>query len=342
MRGRRLFYGVLAAVSACILAGASLTASAGESRWDSSTSRDENNNIRIDFEEIQVTLPASWSGKCQMGTGTDSVSFYQTKSRELYTRELGYPNGGWLFSINWTQNTDYLADDPNYMTLGPGYDGIYYASFPTDFQGYANDADACSEFQSMSGDIEWIKANMKITFDGESIFVMDNDYILPLSSSAYLSESELSGMSADEIQMAINEIYARHHRKFVIQSIQDYFNSKSWYSGTVEAADFDVSVMNTYEGANINLMVEYLNNMAASDQNITVLPASTKDAYGMIIESGSGYFKVRQADGSVIQFWYDTAKLDSMGLAADDLEAGATVSLIYDTDSYEAVSILIF
>lgn len=339
MKKRRFLYGVLAA--ACLLVGASLTASA-EGRWESSTSRDENNNIRIDFEEVQVTLPASWSGKCQMGVGEDSVSFYQTKSRELYTEQLGYPNGGYLFSINWTQSMDYQYDNPSYMTLGPGYDGMYYVSFPTDFQGYENDADACNEFLSMQNDVEWIKANMKITFSGETTFRVDDDFIFPSSSSAYLDASDLDGMSADDIQMAINEIYARHHRKFVIQSIQDYFNAKSWYSGTIEAADFDVSVMNAYEGANINLMVERLNSMSASDQNITIQAASTKDAYGMIIESGDSYFKVRQEDGSVIQFWYDASKLADMGLTADSLKTGAITSLIYDTESYEAVNILIF
>ena len=342
MRERKLFYGVLTAIAACMIAGTSLTAFADESRWENTITRDENNNICIDFEEVQVTLPASWSGKCQMSPGTDSVSFYQTKSRELYTQELGYPNGGWLFSINWTQSTDYMYDEPSYMDLGPGYDGTYYMSFPTDFQGYENDADACSEFLSMSRDVEWVKANVQITYEGDSIFTVPQDYILPLSSSAYLSESDLDGMSADEVQMAINEIYARHHRKFVIQSIQDYFNAKSWYSGTVEAADFDVSVMNVYEGANINLMVERLNKLTSSDQNITILPSASKDAYGMIIESGDSYFRVRQGDGSVIQFWYDASKLDGMGLSTEDLRVGAITSLVYDADSYEAVSILIF
>lgn len=341
MKRRNLFYGVIAA-AVCLLAGTSLTASAGESRWDNSTLRDENNNICIDFEEIQVTLPASWSGKCQMGIGTDSVAFYQTKSRELYTSELGYPNGGWLFSINWTQSDDYQTCEPSYMTIGQGYDGIYYASFPTDFQGYTDEAEACNEFVTMSNDVEWIKENMRITFAGTSIYASPQDCIFPQSSSEYLSGSDLDGLSADDIQMAINEIYARHHRKFVIQSIQDYFNAKPWYSGTVEAADFDVSVMNACEGANINLMVERLNTLKASGQNITVLPSSAKDAYGMIIESGSGYFKVRQEDGSVIQFWYDSAKLDDMGLGTDDLQAGAITSLMYDPDSYEAVNILLF
>ena len=37
-----------------------------------------------------------------------------------------------------------------------------------------------------------------------------------------------------------------------------YFDSKSWYDGYVEADEFDTRVMNQYEAANINLMVEYM------------------------------------------------------------------------------------
>ena len=65
-------------------------------------------------------------------------------------------------------------------------------------------------------------------------------------------------MNADEVQMAINEIYARHHRLFVLKDVQEYFDSKSWYDGYISAENFDTSVMNVYECANINLMVSYL------------------------------------------------------------------------------------
>ena len=78
-----------------------------------------------------------------------------------------------------------------------------------------------------------------------------------------MSESDLVLLDADRIQMAINEIYARHHRKFVLKEVQDYFNTKSWYSGTIEAADFDTNVMNDYEAANINLMVKVMNDKKA-------------------------------------------------------------------------------
>lgn len=337
----KLFSGVLTAICIGTLALSTLTAQADQDRWASTTSRDDNGNICIDFEDVQVLLPADWSGKCQMVTSDTTASFYQTKSRELWTEKLGYPNGGWLFSISIGSSQDY-ADNPNYAIIGEVSDGTYYATFPTDLQAYTDDSTAYNEFVSMQSDMDWVKSNISLVIEKAVSPASDGEYIFPESSSAYLSETDLSGMSADEIQMAINEIYARHHRKFVIQSIQDYFNTKSWYDGYIEADDFDVTVMNTYEGANIGLMVETMNRLSTSDSNITILPDNTKDAYGMIIESGSGYFRVRVQDGSIIQFWYDSGKLSDMGLTSDSLKTGATASLIYDADSYEAVNILVW
>ena len=59
-------------------------------------------------------------------------------------------------------------------------------------------------------------------------------------------------------ELAKNEIYARHGRKFVTQRIADYFNSKSWYKGTVEPETFDAdtSVFNEYEVANIQKIAD--------------------------------------------------------------------------------------
>ena len=42
--------------------------------------------------------------------------------------------------------------------------------------------------------------------------------------------------------MFINEIYAKHGRKFKTDSIQKYFDSKSWYQPKVEPDDFDSRV----------------------------------------------------------------------------------------------------
>lgn len=330
-----------AALTAAVLLSAGLPATsfAEGNIWSSTTSRDSEGNICIDFEEVQVLLPASWSGKCQMSTSDTSVSFYQIKSRDLWTQELGYANGGWLFSINCAQNFDFL-DNPNYLSIGTGSEGIYYASFPTDVQAYTDNEEAASEFFAMADDVEWIKENISLMASDISASITA-DYILPNSSTSYLTETDLDGLSADQVQMAINEIYARHHRKFVLPEVQEYFDSKSWYEGYIEADDFDVSTMNAYEGSNIDLLVKRLNTADTSAQSAQS-QTSSQDAYGMIIESGDGYFRMRQEDGSVTQFWYDSEKLAEMGITEEALQAGAIASLIYDADSYEALSILVW
>ncbi|HIY18203.1 MAG TPA: YARHG domain-containing protein [Candidatus Blautia avistercoris] len=80
------------------------------------------------------------------------------------------------------------------------------------------------------------------------------DYILPESSSRYLTREEVSGLNYEQKQMAINEIYARHGYRFTMKEVQDYFNQKSWYQGTVDPANFSESVFNQYEAANIQLL----------------------------------------------------------------------------------------
>lgn len=78
-----------------------------------------------------------------------------------------------------------------------------------------------------------------------------SSYVLEGSDSRYITDEEVAALTADEMQLAINEIYARHGRKFSMKEYRDYFNSQSWYKGTVEPDKFNEGVLNAYENANI-------------------------------------------------------------------------------------------
>ena len=80
------------------------------------------------------------------------------------------------------------------------------------------------------------------------------DYLLPDSATRYLSEADLSGLTHEQLCLARNEIYARHGRIFKTPQIAAYFNSKSWYHGTISPDKFDSSVLNAYEWANVKLI----------------------------------------------------------------------------------------
>ena len=78
----------------------------------------------------------------------------------------------------------------------------------------------------------------------------NGDFVLPDSASREYTASELSKLSDYELFIARNEIYARYGRKFQSSDLQNYFESKSWYHGTVSASEFDESVVSDTELAN--------------------------------------------------------------------------------------------
>ncbi|WP_418546977.1 YARHG domain-containing protein [Ruminococcus bromii] len=85
----------------------------------------------------------------------------------------------------------------------------------------------------------------------------DDDYILPDSGTRKLTNSDLAGLDADELELARNEIYAREGRRFNTDYIQDYFDDKWWYVGTIEPEDFTEDMLNDVEKYNVNFIRNY-------------------------------------------------------------------------------------
>ena len=80
-----------------------------------------------------------------------------------------------------------------------------------------------------------------------------NGYILPQSTSQYLSYSDISNLTTKGICYAKNEIYARYGRKFKANELTSYFSGQSWYNPKYEAGTYDsqiVSMMSAAESAN--------------------------------------------------------------------------------------------
>lgn len=88
----------------------------------------------------------------------------------------------------------------------------------------------------------------------------NGDYILPDSGTIELKEGDLDELTKKELLFARNEIYARHGRKFKGKELQDYFNSKSWYSGIYEPEEFDLfaeELLNKTERKNAGFIQNY-------------------------------------------------------------------------------------
>ena len=75
-------------------------------------------------------------------------------------------------------------------------------------------------------------------------------YILPDSDKRALTEADVRNLNLRQVNYAKNEIYARHGRKFNSPELQNYFNSQSWYKGTIEPDNFSDSLLSAVEQQN--------------------------------------------------------------------------------------------
>lgn len=82
-------------------------------------------------------------------------------------------------------------------------------------------------------------------------------YLLPTSSTEYLSESDISGLTWEQLCLARNEIFARHGRMFNTPQIKAYFEAKDWYQPSIPADRFDNNSLSAVEKANVQLISQY-------------------------------------------------------------------------------------
>lgn len=82
-------------------------------------------------------------------------------------------------------------------------------------------------------------------------------YILPTSSSEYLTQEDLIGLTKEELRLARNEIYARNGYDFTGTDLEEYFAAQDWYTPLYSAEDFgarDTELLSEIELANLELI----------------------------------------------------------------------------------------
>lgn len=89
--------------------------------------------------------------------------------------------------------------------------------------------------------------------NGQSIYY--SNCIFPFSSSEYLTEAEIRGLSDWQIQRATNEIYARNGYIFQANAEEKaFFEAQNWYRGTETDQTIVQSRFNDIERANVRLL----------------------------------------------------------------------------------------
>ncbi|MBO5933892.1 MAG: YARHG domain-containing protein [Clostridia bacterium] len=81
------------------------------------------------------------------------------------------------------------------------------------------------------------------------------------SANKYITKEYLAGCSRDEITIIINEIYARHGYIFKDAELRAYFNSQSWYHGTITSLEEAATHFNSIEQKNVDTIYAYQKSM---------------------------------------------------------------------------------
>lgn len=96
---------------------------------------------------------------------------------------------------------------------------------------------------------------MEATVSQAQLFT--NDFVIYDSDSRYITAADLALLTQEQLRLARNEIYARRGRLFKDAYLQDYFNQKSWYQGTISPDAFRETMFNDYERANAYFIADY-------------------------------------------------------------------------------------
>lgn len=93
----------------------------------------------------------------------------------------------------------------------------------------------------------------------------ENGFIFAKSSTALLTKDEIDSLSRYELYMAVQEIYARHGKKFSDVILSQYFNRQEWYRPYEK--NFSKESLSEIEEANIRLLTQKgnLGEMAEKD-----------------------------------------------------------------------------
>lgn len=191
------------------------------------------------------------------GKGADSVDTYvyleveiDNKSGEEYQASL---SDIIFYGDDYALETVYTGDEDIVdKTVGSGRKatGYFYAKCPN----FDTTTDIQAELGNATIIIKDANSEMVSEFDMEE---SEKEYIIPDSSTRYLSSEDLDGLSKEELKLARNEIFARHGRIFNDPDLQSYFEAQPWYVGTISADDFSDDMLSDIERDNIALIKLY-------------------------------------------------------------------------------------
>jgi len=188
------------------------------------------------------TQPQQPSGKYTISINRTETTASLNHYRELYVYiNETLPEGVEIVETTWT------SSNPNVVRTEPGKAWGVSVGTAT-----VTGTIKLSDGQTLSATCT---VNVVESQTGTGTTTVSGDYVLPDSSTRLITAAELDSLSAYQLWIARNEIYARHGRKFTNTDLANYFAGKSWYKGTIAAASFDESLLSSIERQNVDAIL---------------------------------------------------------------------------------------
>lgn len=147
-------------------------------------------------------------------------------------------------SVNESNSSSERRTSETYTASNDSMESVSETDYPSD-ESYVDDTSDGEGGETA----EELTEEMTETFNDGQIF--------PNSSNEYLTAGDVENLSSDQIQEAINEIYARNGYTFRDENIRNYFMGYDWYNPTIPADEFDSNSFSEVEKANVKLLSSY-------------------------------------------------------------------------------------
>ena len=151
----------------------------------------------------------------------------------LISQDDTYCEVGVVFRHGWRTGWDYETVPVRLELREDGWKIVDISQWYNDFRYYyMPEGDFFPEYftQELAEDLEECFGTDE---EGNRVIIAaevdENGYILADSSERLLSEEEIEGLSKYELYLAVQEIYARHGKKFSDPMLYWHFNNQKWY-----------------------------------------------------------------------------------------------------------------
>lgn len=187
-------------------------------------------NFSIDTGE-EIIMLSQGKDFCELGV-TFTHRWEREWDKEIVPVRLEWKNGAWLIT-----------------EISQWYNDFRYNYMPDEFftPQYFTKEQAEELVEQFGTDEDGKRVQLSLNTD-------ENGYLLAESSKELLSEKELEGLSQYELYMAVQEIYARHGKKFSDIAAAQHFSRQSWYTPYEKV--FSTEVLSEIEEENIRLLSE--------------------------------------------------------------------------------------